>query len=73
MGFEIKLTRSPSVTASMRTARDALKLDHLYVICHSEGAPWPLADGISAVPATCLASLDWLPLQRPEAALQQTN
>ncbi len=73
MGFEIKLTRSPGVTASMRTARDALKLDHLYVICHGEGAPWPLADRISAVPASCLASLDWLPLQRPEAALQQAH
>lgn len=61
-GFEVKLTRSPKVTASMRSAREVLRLEHLYVICHGEGDPWPLAEGISAVPATCLASQNWQPL-----------
>lgn len=28
-GFEIKLTNSPRVTASMRSAKEALALDHL--------------------------------------------
>ncbi|HNH35953.1 MAG TPA: ATP-binding protein [Rhodocyclaceae bacterium] len=51
LGFEVKLTRSPAVTPSMRSAREALRLDHLYVVCHGTGAPWPLAEGITAFPA----------------------
>jgi hypothetical protein len=62
LGFEIKLTRSPKVTPSMRSAREVLGLDQLYVVCHGEGEPWPLADGITAVPAMCLASPKWQPL-----------
>lgn len=61
LGFEIKLTRSPKVTPSMRSSREVLGLDHLYVVCHGEGEPWPLAEGISAVPAMCLASSQWRP------------
>ena len=59
IGFEIKLTRSPKVTPSMRSASDTLALHHLYVICHGDGSPWPLAEGITAVPAMCLASSSW--------------
>lgn len=59
LGFEIKLTKSPKITASMRTAKESLGLDHLYVMCHGEGAPWPLADGITAIPASNLASEKW--------------
>lgn len=62
LGFEIKLTRSPKITSSMRSAREALELDHLYVICHGTGEPWPMAEGITAVPAMCLASPQWVPL-----------
>lgn len=62
IGFEIKLTRSPKPTASMRTALGTLVLEHLYVICHGEGDPWPLAENITAVPAACLASPAWQPL-----------
>ncbi|CAG0940063.1 hypothetical protein GALLN_00838 [Gallionellaceae bacterium] len=62
LGFEIKLTRSPRVTPSMRSSREVLKLDHLYVVCHGEGDPWPLAEGITAVPAGCFASLQWQPI-----------
>lgn len=51
LGFEIKLTRSPRATVAMRSARDVLNLQHLYVICHGEGQPWPLSEGITAVPA----------------------
>lgn len=61
LGFEIKLTRSPKVTASIRSSREVLGLDHLYVVCHGDGDPWPLADGITAVPAMCLASPKWQP------------
>lgn len=61
MGFEIKLTKSPRVTASMHSAIETLALDHLYVMCHGAGAPWPLAQGVTAVPAACLASAQWPP------------
>lgn len=57
LGFEIKLTRSPKVTTAMRSAREVLNLDQLYVICHGEAAPWPLSDGITAVPAGSLDSV----------------
>lgn len=36
-------------------ARAALALDHLYVVCHGEGAPWPLGEGISALPIAALS------------------
>jgi len=62
LGFEIKLTKSPQVTASMRSSKEALGLDHLYVMCHGEGEPWPLSEGVTAVPASCLASERWLPM-----------
>ena len=60
LGFEIKLTKSPRVTTSMRAAMDTLGLDHLYVMCHGVGEPWPLAQGVTAVPAACLVSEQWL-------------
>jgi len=63
LGFEFKLTASPRVTPSMRSSREVLELEHLYVVCHAEGEPWPLAEGITAVPAACLASPQWQPLQ----------
>jgi predicted AAA+ superfamily ATPase len=62
LGFEFKLTRSPKVTPSMRSASEVLGLEHLYVMCHGEGAPWPLAEGITAVPAMNLATTQWQPL-----------
>jgi predicted AAA+ superfamily ATPase len=61
LGFEIKLTKSPQVTVSMRTSKESLGLDHLYVMCHGEGEPWPLSEGVTAVPAACLALEQWLP------------
>lgn len=53
-GFEAKLTRSPKITPSMRSALDVLGLEQLFVICHGEDPPWPLADGITAVPLGAL-------------------
>ncbi len=67
LGFEIKLTKSPRASASMHSATKALGLDHLYVMCHGEGEPWPLAQDVTAVPATCLASAQWQPLARPSS------
>lgn len=61
IGFEFKLTRSPKVTASMRSACEVLELDQLYVVCHGSGEPWPLAKGITALPALCLSSSNWAP------------
>lgn len=58
LGFEVKLTRSPKVTPSMRAAQQALELEHLYVVCHGEGNAWPLTDGISAVPLNALGTLN---------------
>ena len=54
VGFEIKLTRSPKVTSAMRSAREVLHLEQLYVVCHGEGAPWQLGDGIAALPVGSL-------------------
>jgi len=61
IGFEFKLTRSPKVTPSMRSAREVLGLEKLYVVCHGAGEPWPLAEGIIALPAMCLVSANWTP------------
>lgn len=58
LGFEVKLTRSPKITPSMRSAQEALGLDHLYVVCHGDGPVTPLTDGISAVPLQALAGLN---------------
>ncbi len=49
-GFEIKLTRSPGITPSMRSALDVLALEHLYLVCSGEGEPWPLSERITALP-----------------------
>lgn len=57
LGFEVKLTRSPKVTPSMRSAQHALGLTHLYVVCHGDGPLAPLADGISTLPLQSLAAL----------------
>ena len=54
-------SREWTVTPSMRSAREVLDLDGLWVVCHGEGDPWPLAEGITAVPAMCLASPHWRP------------
>jgi predicted AAA+ superfamily ATPase len=53
-GFEARLTRSPGITPSMRSALDALGLEHLFVICHGGEPPWPLAERITAVPLGAL-------------------
>jgi predicted AAA+ superfamily ATPase len=58
LGFEVKLTRSPKITPSMRSAQETLKLDHLYVVCHGDGSVTPLTDGISTVPLQAFASLN---------------
>lgn len=60
LGFEVKLTRSPKVTPSMRSAQEALALDHLYVVCHGDSQPWPLAEGISAIPLNALSSMEFV-------------
>ena len=52
-GFEVKLTSSPRVTASMRSALESLDLEELVVI-HAGTESYPLAPGIRAV---ALASL----------------
>jgi uncharacterized protein len=51
LGFEIKRTDQPTMTRSMRSAQTDLELDHLYVI-HAGTARYPIADGVTALPAT---------------------
>jgi predicted AAA+ superfamily ATPase len=61
LGFEIKLTSSPRVTPSMKTALEVLGLERVFVVCHGEESPWELARGITAVPAGNLSNGDWFP------------
>ena len=60
-GFEIKLTSSPRVTPSMRSAVENLALDDLVVI-HAGTESYPLAPGIRAV-AMARMSEDVPPLE----------
>ena len=53
-GFEIKLTSSPKVTPSMRSALEDLKLDELVVV-HAGSESYPLAPRIRAVALARLA------------------
>jgi len=48
-GFEIKRTTTPSITPSMRSALDTLRLKRLYVI-HAGQHTFDLARNIRAVP-----------------------
>jgi hypothetical protein len=43
-GLKIKLTRSPKVTQSMRSACEVLGLEKLHVICHGAGEPRAMAE-----------------------------
>lgn len=47
-GFEVKLTSAPTVTASMRSAREALRLDTLDVVTAADRT-FPLADDVRAL------------------------
>jgi hypothetical protein len=49
LGFEIKRTTAPRLSASMRSAMDGLRLDRLTVV-HAGQHAYPLADGIDALP-----------------------
>ncbi len=54
-GFEVKRTEAPRLTASMRSARETLRLDRLEVV-HAGTERFALAKGISALPASQLAA-----------------
>jgi predicted AAA+ superfamily ATPase len=62
LGFEIKRTDAPKVTASMRIAIESLELDSLDVL-HAGRETFPLGDGIRAVAVGRLAD-DVRPLAR---------
>ncbi len=49
LGFEIKRTTAPRITASMHAARDSLRLDQLTVI-HAGQHAFALGEGIEALP-----------------------
>ncbi|MCX5789138.1 MAG: ATP-binding protein [Elusimicrobia bacterium] len=52
-GFEFKLSESPGLTPSMRTAMSDLKLDRLWVV-HAGAERYPLAKGVEAIPLAAL-------------------
>lgn len=49
LGFEVKFTEAPRITASMRRAKADLRLDHLWVI-HPGAHAFPMAEGLTALP-----------------------
>lgn len=55
LGFEMKFTETPHLTASMIHAREDLGLDHLWVV-HPGAHAFPLHEGISAAPLRDLAA-----------------
>ena len=55
IGVEVKRTQSPTTTKSMHSALESLDLDRLFVI-HAGSQRFPLANSITAVPATDVLS-----------------
>ncbi len=55
LGFEIKRTDTPKVTASMRSALETLRLDHLDVV-HAGEQTYPLTKEVRAVSAARLST-----------------
>ena len=49
LGFEVKFTEAPKTTASMRTAKSDLQLDHLWVV-HPGAHRFPMEEGMTAIP-----------------------
>ncbi len=49
-GFEIKRTDAPTVTRSMHSARESLRLDHLWVV-HAGPHRFAMAEDMTALPA----------------------
>lgn len=49
LGFEIKFTEAPKLTASMRNAKADLRIDQLWVV-HPGAHGFPMEEGITAVP-----------------------
>ncbi len=55
IGFEIKRTATPTVTRSLRSAIETLRLDQAFVV-HGGQHSFPLASGIEAIAATDVAT-----------------
>ena len=55
IGVEVKRTQSPTTTKSMHSALESLDLERLFVI-HAGSQRFPLANSITAVPATDVLS-----------------
>jgi uncharacterized protein len=56
LGFEIKLTDSPRITPSIRSALEHLDLERLYLV-HAGDQRFPLAERVEALPLRALAAL----------------
>ncbi len=56
IGFEIKRTATPRVTASLRSAIETLHLDQAYVV-HAGPHTFSMAHGVQALAATDLLSV----------------
>jgi len=55
LGFEVKFSEAPRLTASMRVASADLRLDHLWVV-HPGPHRFPMAEGITALPLSGIRS-----------------
>jgi predicted AAA+ superfamily ATPase len=55
LGFEIKLTDTPRMTPSVRSALEHLDLERLYLV-HAGEHRFPLAEGVEALPLRALAT-----------------
>ena len=58
LGFEFKLSDTPHLTPSMRSALEHLRLDRLYVV-HAGRERFLLTDRIAAVPLADVQNADW--------------
>ncbi len=56
LGFEIKLTDTPRITRSMRSALEHLELERLYLV-HAGEHRFPLAERVEALPLRAFAGL----------------
>lgn len=54
-GFELKLSEAPTVSRSMRTATETLRLDKLWIVV-PDGPGWDVDDRVSVTPLTAVAS-----------------
>ena len=56
IGFEVKFNEAPTITRSMHTVVDTVRLEHLFVVCPTTHE-YPASERISVLPATRVVDL----------------